>query len=323
VDALVAQAPDVTALRSHGLQLLAADLRRRRGLSPDPDLKAMERRSAMGALAVPALLARVRKVIEGPILLMRWPEAAASWARPHCRPFKDLDLFVRDAEGAHARMLAAGFAEIPGPSSPDHHTPALAWPGLPLAIELHSDLHPVDGLPLPTLETLFELAGRGRAGAPGVLGLRPEAHAVMLAVHAWAHGPLEQIAPLIDVAAVLADGDRADADRLARQWGCERLWRTTTTCADAVLGGRREPLALRLWGRHLTETREPRVSDAYVARVLAPAWALPRRRAAGGVGAALGTTLRRYQGESWADKGRRSRGALRLAPRPLSEYRSN
>src|SRR3954452_1896596 len=93
VDALIAQAPNATALRSHGLQLLAADFRRRRGLPPDPALQAMERVCTMGTLAAPGVLARVREAVDGPMLLMRGPEAAASWARPHCRPFKDLDIF--------------------------------------------------------------------------------------------------------------------------------------------------------------------------------------------------------------------------------------
>jgi hypothetical protein len=322
VDALVAQAPDATTLRAHGLQLLGADLQRRNALPVDPALQAMERAAALTQLAVPSVLARIRDAVDGPLAIMRGPEAAASWARPRCRPFKDLDVIVPDAERAHAALLAAGFVASGACLPPEHHTHALAWPGLPLAIELHRALHPVEGLPTPTTETLLRLTRPSLLGVAGVEGLLPSAHAVTLASHAWAHGALEQIAPLIDIAAVLADADRAEADRLAREWGCERLWKTTTACVDGLLLERRRPVALRLWGRHLARARERSVLGSHVGQVLAPAWGLPAASAATGVGAALGRTALRHPGESWSEKRRRSRASLRLAGKPLSQYRS-
>jgi hypothetical protein len=125
-----------------------------------------------------------------------------------------------------------------------------------------------------------------------------------------------------DVAAVLADGDRSRADALAVSWGCERLWRTTTDCIDALLSERPGPIALGTWARHVRSVREPSVLEAYVARTVAPLWALPGSRALLGVGAQLARTALPYDEESWADQWTRSRRALLRVGRPLSEFRA-
>lgn len=320
VDELATQAPSLAALRRHRLHLLEADRRRRCGQPVAGELRAAERGAAMTALAVPLLLGRMRAVIDGPLVVMKGPEAAASWARPASRPFKDLDVLTADAERAQSALLAAGFVEAEGGAAA-YHLPPLAWPGLPLTIEVHTDLHYVHGLPVPSLAELFALARPSATGVPGVDGLEPSAHAVLLAVHAWAHGPLERLGQLVDVAAVLGDGDRAGAASLASRWGCPRLWQTTVDCLDALLGKGRAPLALRTLGRHLRRTGEPSVLAAYLARAGGPAWALPRRRALGGVRAELARIALPYEQESWVSQLRRTRRAALRAGRPLSEYR--
>lgn len=319
VDEIVARAPDVRALRRHGLDLLAARRCRALGLDIDPDLRTAERVAALRLVAVPFVLGRVRAAVDGPLVLMKGPEAARSYAHPGCRPFKDLDILTVDAEAAQAALVRDGFVEIPGGA--DHHMPPLALPGAPVAVELHRAPHYVAGLPVPSLESLLGLTRSSRTGVAGIDGLVPAAHAVLLAVHSWAHAPFERIGHLIDVAAVLAEADRADADDLAERWGCHRLWHATTAAIDALLLRRAEPIPLRTWARHLALAREPTVFESYLARMLAPVWALPASGVVGGVGAELRRTTMPYEEESWADQLSRSRRALARMFKPLSEFR--
>ena len=57
-----------------------------------------------------------------------------------------------------------------------------------------------DAVP-PTAE-LLRTGGSSATGVPGLLALEPARHAVVLAVHAWAHVPLGRLGRLIDVAAL-------------------------------------------------------------------------------------------------------------------------
>ena len=321
VDAMVAQAPGVSALTHHRLELLAARRQRRLGLDVHPHLRAAERLAAVKAIAAPYVLNRVRTAVEGPLILMKGPEAAASYPSPDCRPFKDLDLLTLDAEVAYAALLKAGFVET-GTSAAAHHMPPVGWPGVPLAVELHWAPNYVNGLPVPELDSLLRLTRPSRTGVAGVAGFSAAAHAVLLAVHAWSDAPLQRLGPLIDVATVLEECNRVEAEELACSWGCPRLWRATTTCIDALLGQRAAPISMRVWARHLLTTREPSVLHAYQARIAGPMWALPRNSVALGVGTELSRTVRPCGQESWADKLARSREALARTFRPLSEYRA-
>ena len=76
-------------------------------------------------------------------------------------------------------------------------------------------------------------------------------HAVVLATHAWAHEALACAGRLIDVSLMALEADPAEADAIARRWGCLRLWRTTRRAAAALVEGEQSPLAMRLWARHL------------------------------------------------------------------------
>ncbi len=318
---MVEHAPNVAALRRHRLDLVAAHRFRNAGRTVDEELRAAERIAAMRAIAVPRLLERIAASAEQPVVVMKGPEAAASYQIPACRPFKDLDILTDDADRLRAALLAAGFQTVPGAGTTEHHVAALIWPGVPLTVEVHSAPHYVSGLPTPELDDLLALTYPSRTGVAGVQGFVPAAHAVLLAVHGWAHGPLERVGHLVDVAAVLAEGDRDSAEALADRWGCQRLWRTTMTCIDALLGTGRAPITVRTWARHLRTLREPSVLESYLARVLGPMWALPARATLKGVGAEMRRTAMPYEEESWGDQMRRSARAVSRALLPVSQHR--
>ena len=72
----------------------------------------LERWAAGTLLAAPETLARVRRVVDGPILLHKGPEAAAAYPDPVMRGFDDIDLIVRDAPAVQRALVRAGFVEI-------------------------------------------------------------------------------------------------------------------------------------------------------------------------------------------------------------------
>ena len=321
MDALVARAPDRAALRHHGLELFAARARRRAGLELDADLAQAQRVAAMRAVAVPVLLRRIRAIADGPLVLMKGPEAAASYPAPDCRVFKDLDLLTPQPERVHAALIGAGFVQT-ATGATDQHLAELQWPGIPLTVEIHRTIHGVLGAPVPPTETLLSLTVPSRTRVAGVDAFEPSAHAVLLAIHAWAHGPLERLGSLFDVAAVLADGDARRADQVAREWGCPRLWETTTACLDALLCDARAPLAQRVFARHLVAGSEPRVLDTYVGRLAGPLWGLPLSRTWRGLRSELARTALPYEGERWGAQWSRARRAIGNTFSPLSAYRA-
>ena len=235
VDKLVAQAPSMAALRHHGLDLLAARQWRAEGRELDPSLRQAERLATLRHVSVPRLLGLVRSAVGQPLILMKGPEVAASYAYPECRPFGDLDILTPDRDATFAAMLRAGFREI-GICDAGHHAPPLVWPGMPLKIELHSTPKSIARIPAPSMAELLQLTRPSRTDAEGIAGFVPAAHAVLLAVHAWSYGPLERLGQLVDVAAVLTECDRRSADEIARRWGYGRLWLTTTAVVDGLCG---------------------------------------------------------------------------------------
>jgi hypothetical protein len=322
VDELVAQAPGIGALRHHRLDLLAARQRRARGLEVDPRLRDAERMAAARAMTVRPLLSLLRSAVDVPLILMKGPEVAAAYPSAECRGFADLDILTPDADAAFGALRRAGFMET-GICDAGHHAPPLVWPGMPLKIELHSTLKYVDRLSAPATDELLELTRPSRTGVEGMEGFVPAAHAVLLAAHAWAHGPLQCLGQLIDVAAVLTEADRESAEELAQRWGCQRLWHTTSFAIDALLGRRALPLPMRTWARHLLSSREPRVVERSLARIAGPAWALPRHRVPAGVGAEVMQLLRPYRWETRGDQLARSSQALRHPLKLVSELREH
>lgn len=322
VDELIAQAPDVAALRHHRVDLLAARQFRTRGLDIDPRLRDAERLATVRSLSVPHLLSLIRAAVDQPLVLMKGAEAAASYPSPGCRPFGDLDILTPDADGAFLALLDAGFVETGVGGWAAHHTASLAWPGIPLKIELHRTPHFAPGLEIPPTDILLRLTRPSRTAVEGIDGFVPAAHAVLLAIHAWADAPLARLGQLIDVAAVLSEGERDTADELARSWGCERLWRTTVGAIDGLLYQRHPSIPQRTWARHLSTARPPRVLELYLGRIAGPVWALPGRRVPGGIATELRRTVRPYDWESWNEQLLRAAQALRHPLTPVSNLRT-
>jgi hypothetical protein len=324
VDAIVDGARGLHELRVHGVELIAARLWRRMGRPVPAELCNEERRAAMAALAAPALLGRARAAYDGTLVLMKGPEAAARYPDPALRPFIDLDLLVDDAGAAWRALRGYGFEEVGDPTKYKdiHHLRPLAWPGLPLAIELHREVNHAGWLSAPATAALLGLTQPSATGVEGLRAPVPAAHALLLSLHGWAHEPLRRLLDLIDVAVVLDDEERRLAEALARRWGLQRMWRVTLAAVDALLHGRGHGLALRVWGRHLASVRERTVLETHLARWAAPASGLPRP----GV-RALGTATLTFAGaagprgdERWADALGRTGLAVGDAFRPQSRH---
>jgi hypothetical protein len=319
LDALLDAAGSDAALADHRLHLLAARRRRARGLTVPSELRAAERWAALGALDVPVLLARARAAYAGTLVVIKGPEVAARYPDPLTRPFGDIDLLADDAEAAQAALGSAGFQEV-GDSEKYrgiHHLKPLVWPGLTLTLEVHSRPKWLEELPpAPTMELL----AAAMVGADGIGRLPADHHAVLLAMHAWAHAPLGRAGDLLDVLAMTEAGNRISASALADRWGCGRVFGVTLRAADSLFLDRRRPLAARLWARHLFDVRDRTVFEAHATRHLEPAWRVRRLAAPAAFARSALADLRPGEGESWRHKGARARRALRSARDAKSAY---
>jgi Uncharacterised nucleotidyltransferase len=313
VDRIVDSSPTLADLYSHQLELLAA--RRWRELGrPVPELLAAEGRlNLLVSLAARPLLERTRASYDGPLLLMKGPEVAALYPDPGTRSYRDLDLLVPDARQAQAALLAAGFEETGDPRLYEgiHHLRPLRWKSLPLMLEIHEQPKWVDWGDPPATEELLAVGVPSATRVEGVLTLPPAHHALVLAVHSWAHEPLRRLRDLIDLAALLEPVDRAEAGALACRYDVERIWRTTVMAVDATLGAERSPASMRVWARNLRSARDRTVLESHLSRWLACCWALPPRRAARQMIRALARDARPEPGERWGTKARRTGWALR------------
>jgi hypothetical protein len=321
VDELVDRAPAYSDLRAHGLQLLAGARLRALGRPVPHEVMTEERRVAITNLAVHALLERARAAYDGRLMLMKGAEVARYYRDPRLRPFEDVDLLADDAEAAQRALLAAGFIAIGTPEVDDvgYHMCPLAWPGLPICIEMHRRPHWDEGLGRPVVDEIFDAAQPSGLGVAGILAPARHHHALLLAGHAWTHEPLRRLLELIDVAAVTHGTDRAAVRKLARHWGCERMWHTTETAVDSVLYGAARPIALRTWARHLHDARQRTVLETRILRIAGPAWGQPMRSVPREVLGAGAKHLRRHDGERWRTKLVRAGRLARIAARPRSE----
>jgi hypothetical protein len=321
VDRLVERA-DERALVFHRLEPLAASRLRRRGLEVPEELGETELLGTAFALAATAHLTRARAAVDGPLLLVKGPELAARYLDPAQRISRDLDLVAPDPEAAQAALLAAGYVQADEPEryARAAHLVPLAWPGLPVEVEVHGRPNWPPWVEAPSAEELLEGAVPSAAGVDGVLVPALERHLLIVAAHAWTHGPLQRLRDLLDVALLAAEADRAETARLARAWGIEKLWGTTAAIADALFLGEATPRALRGWAKNLAEARERTVLEQHVARWGCWFDAFPARLAARATLDEVWEDVTPQPGETWATKLRRSRRAVRNAFVRRSEH---
>lgn len=308
-----ATAEDLDDLVEHRVHLLAALRWRALGRRVPPALAQEERFAAMRVMAAPVLLRRIRELHDGPMLLLKGPEAAAYYPDPALRPFKDLDLLVADAPSVQRTLLAAGFEPIGDPALyvGIHHERPLWLPGQPLNVEIHSAPKWPDGLEPPSAKEFMSLAVPSAVGVDGLLALPAPVHALVVAAHSWAHEPLRRLIELLDIAVLLGEGDRAEIDSLARRWGIERIWRTTVAASGAVLStSRQRTWPLRLWARNLADVSGRTVLESHLERWLAGYWSRPPAQAFRGMLDAAAREVSPAPGESWGAKLRRSRRAF-------------
>jgi hypothetical protein len=306
---------DGPALAFHRLEPLAARRLRALGREVPAELAEVERLGAAFALAAAAHLARAREAVAGPLLVVKGPELAARYPDPALRISRDVDLVVSDPGAVQGALLAAGFAETGDPDAYARapHLLPLAWPGLPVELEVHGRPNWPPWLEAPSADELLEGAVPSASGVEGVLAPAPERHLLIVAVHAWTHGPLARVRDLLDVALMTPEADRAEADRLARAWGIERLWTTTSAIAEALFLGAPPPRALRGWAKNLAEVRERTVLEQHVARWRCWFDALPPSLALRASVDEVREDLSPQPGETWGAKLGRSRRAVRNA----------
>lgn len=320
VDRLVDRAPTVADLISHKLDLFAARRWRELERAVPEELLERERRSGVAVLAAPVLLERVRAAYDGEIIPLKGPAVAARFPDPALRSFGDLDLLVANAADAQASLLAAGFEEVGDPALyvDIHHLRPLCWPGLPLVVEIHSRPKWPEGLKPPPA-TVDLLAAAAPAG-DGLKMLPFAHHALLLAAHSWAHEPLRRLRDMIDVAVMAEAAGRTEVAALAREWGLERLWRSTIGAADAVLLQRKTTWALRLWAQNLEKARERTVLENHLQRWLGDFWIMPFWAAATRLPGTFAGELLPREAEGWSAKLSRTRRAFRNASRRRSEH---
>lgn len=313
VEALVDRAPQLCDLQLHGLDLIAAQRLRARGDEIPPALVAHERVAAAIAMAAPLLLRRTRAAYDGRLLLFKGPEVAARYPDPGMRNYSDLDLLADDAPAAHRALLAAGFVRtgLWAPHMDLRHLQPLAWPGLPIAIELHAYPHVPTGLRPPPTQELLAAAVPSRFAADVVESLAPAQHTLVVAAHAWSHDALANIGHLLDVALLACETDRTALRALAVRWDWTRLWRATEATLEALFDDGAPPLAQRLCAPHLRAARERTLLERHVAELAGPAFGLPPRRAALESARVLRRRILPAQEETWARKAHRARRALR------------
>jgi hypothetical protein len=290
LDALADRAPSIVDLLDHRLGAVAARHWRAQGRPLAPAVVEEERYATLATVAAPILLKRVASLYERPIMVLKGPEVAARYPEASMRPSHDLDLLVEDSAGAFRALIAAGCSIVRERPSRHHEMP-VAFPDLPLIIELHSAPKWPTWNAGPSAKGLFAVGVPSHVGPPGVLAPRPAEHAVLLAAHSWAHRPLARVLDFVDILVLLAETDTAEADEVARRWHVPRLWDTTLAAARALFSAGETPWTLRTWAKNTLEVRRPTRSEELLERFLSPFAALPPRRALRVAGASAGEML--------------------------------
>jgi hypothetical protein len=322
VDRLVERAGPGAELTLHRLEPLAARRLRKLGRPVPEELAESERLGAAFALAAPVHLQRARAAVDGPLLVVKGPELAARYPDASLRIYRDLDLFAPDAAAAQRALVAAGFVEVGEAAyyAQAPHLRPLAWPGLPMELEVHDRPNWPRWIEPPPVAELLEGARPSAAGVNGLLAPAPERHALLVAAHAWMHGPLERARDLLDVGLLAADADPVEVDRLARAWGMSQLWRATLALVEGLFLGGRPSRAQRGWARNLALLGERTVLERHVARWVGWYTALPAGLAARAMLDEIRLDLSPEGDEGWRRKARRSLRAVRNAFARRSEH---
>lgn len=279
--------------------------------------------AAVRELSLPRLLKKVRDAYDGRIVLMKGPEVAQLYRVPADRVYGDVDLLVDDAEEAHRCLVAAGFFEVGEPElyRDIHHLRPLATKDSPLAVEFHHAVNwprHLDGR--PRREELLDAAVPSATRAWQIQALRPEHHAVCLALHAWAHEPLARIGDVLDVALATNMAGEDAVLAAARSWGVERVVSTTLACAEHMWGDSPKRARSPLWSRHLDKPRERTVSETHLMKWLVPFSESRPLVATRASAAALLRDCRPVAGEGWPAKIGRTKRALTNAATPRKKY---
>jgi hypothetical protein len=315
-------ASSLDGLWAHGLQLFAVRRLRGAGQPVPAELLEAERAATIAALAVPAALERVLTLLPGPFVLIKGPALAAHYPDPALRPLGDLDLLVPNPTRVHQALVSAGFVVDPADTrTRPHHLPPLRWPGSPLPIELHHNVRAPTWARIPPIGEMVAVAAAGASTVHGMLTLPRAYHALVVAAHAWSHGPLVRLLDLLDVA-VLVDGiDRSESAALAHSWGLNRVWAATLAAVDSILLDQRmPPWHVRLGARHLLTVSERTVFETHLARWLSCLAAPTSTTRVMAIWGGIQDELRPRPDERWRVKAARAARATRGAFRPLSEH---
>jgi hypothetical protein len=178
----------------------------------------------------------------------------------------------------------------------------------------------VEGLDEPSTAAMIEAAVPSGLDVEGVSVLNPIHHALVVAVHHWAHVPLARCRDMVDVLALSAGSTEAELEQAATAWGIRRVWLTSSHAAKATLGLEGPTAPLRVWARHLRDMRERSVFENHLQSWLSAYWSLSPAEAVRVSGKALLKDLRPAFDEGWRDKGARFVKAVRGARVPLSVH---
>jgi hypothetical protein len=260
---------------------------------------------------------------DGPLLVLKGPHTASFYPAPQLRPFSDVDLLAADPDQAHAALRSAGFEPIGFDEDYYrglHHLRPLLDRERGLAVEIHRYPNWFSWSDPPARHELLATATSDVLGIPGLLGLAPEYHALVVAAHAWVELPFRRISDLLDVAAVAAAADADTIRLLAKRWQMERVWRTTIAAAEAMFCGGEVPAAMRICAGNFLGVRDRTVQETHVRRLVASFWALPVPEAIAEFARATARTALPSPSDTWSTKLARGRLALRHRSQPSSEH---
>jgi hypothetical protein len=312
---LIDIAPSLDSLYWHRLHLLAAERLRTLGKPLPPWLAEQEKLAVPLALAATAVLERVMETWAQPVVVIKGPEIARLYPYAAARTYRDLDFLPPDASAMRHALVASGFHEIGAPETfvDAPHGRPLWLPEYPLVVEIHRQPNWPRWMDPPDKRELLDAAVPASFGPEGLLVPNPTHHVLLVAAHAWAHGPLHRLRDLLDVALLTEQVDRAEILRTARRWKLARLWSTTEEAVERLFRGERLPGLLRVWARNLEEARERTVLENHLGRWFGAYSTVSTPRAFGVMLSSIGADVRPLRDETWRKKLSRARLATRNA----------